>query len=389
MNNSVSRKKILFVSTVPETIEAFLLPFADKLREDNWIAHAMANGISEDSSLTSHFDKLWDVPFSRNLGSIVFSLPVNVRQIKRILDKEKYTIIHTHTPIASFVVRFAAGRMEKPIRSKIIYTAHGFHFHDLGGKLTNTLYLEAEKLGARWTDILIVINEEDYQSAISKSMVAVEKVRRLPGIGVDTLLFDPGRYNEREVEEEKGELGIPERTKIFLMPAEFIPRKRHIDAIRAMELLARKDVCLLFAGTGKLEDSLKKNVKQRDMDEQIRFLGFRDNMPLLMKISAAVILPSQQEGLPRVLLEAMSMNTPAIATDIRGNRELLQNGCGILVPPRSPKYLAEAISWILENGCKARNMGKKGRPIVLSRYDQEIVLSKQMEIYYELIHKDN
>lgn len=389
MSDSTSGKKILFVSTVPETIRAFLLPFADKLRDDNWVAHAMANGISGHRGLASHFDKLWDVPFSRNPGIAVLGLPTNVRQIKRILEKEKYTIVHTHTPIASFVVRFAASMLMESIRPKIIYTVHGFHFHDLGGKLSNTLYLEAEKLGARWTDILIVINEEDYQSAISRSMIAVQKVRRLPGIGVDTSLFDPGSFNEREVEAKKGELGVPERTKIFLMPAEFTPGKRHIDAIRAMELLARNDACLLFAGTGRLENLARKYVKKLNMGEQIRFLGQQENMPLLIKISAAVILPSQREGLPQVLLEAMSMNVPIIATDIRGNRELIQNGCGILVPPQSPEHISEAMKWVLENEDMAGNMGKKGRPIVLRRYDKEIVLSKQIEIYYELIREES
>ena len=387
MNDSANKEKILFVSTVPETINGFLLPFADRLRGDNWIVHAMADGVSTIGGLTSHFDETWDVAFSRNPASAVWTLRANVKQIKRVLEEEKYTIVHTHTPISSFVVRFAAGRMRKSTRPIIMYTAHGFHFHDLGGRFRNTVYFETEKLGARWTDILIVINEEDYKSAISKKLIAAGKVKRLPGIGVDSSLFDPTAYSDWDVQALRDELGIPERTKVLLMAAEFIPRKRHSDAIRAMELLERDDVCLLFAGSGRLEDSLKENVKQKGMDKQIRFLGRQENIPLLIKMSAAVVLPSLQEGLPRVLLEAMSMNIPIIATDIRGSKELLQNGCGILVPPGSPKDLAEAMRWILQNEDLARNMGEKGRPIILSRYDQEIVISKQMEIYYGLIHK--
>jgi len=389
MSNSAFTKKILFVSTVPGTISGFLLPLVDKLKDENWIVHAMASGISGHRCLANNFDELWDVPFSRDASKAILGLPSNVGRIKRILEKEKYTIIHTHTPIASFIVRFAASRLKESTRPKIIYTAHGFHFHDLGGKLSNYIYFEAEKIGARWTDVLIVVNEDDYENAIRKNLISIEKVKRLPGIGVDTSFFDPDRYSDREVQGKKGELGISERTKIFLMPAEFIPRKRHIDAIEAMGLLERNDACLLFAGTGRLEDSMKKNVEKRDMGKQVRFLGYQDSIRLLMKMSAAVILPSLQEGLPRVLLEAMSMNAPAIATDIRGNRELLSEGCGILVPPRSPEHLAEAMTWILENEEKARNMGKMGRPLILSRYDQEIVLSKQMDICDELIHEDS
>ncbi len=386
MSDSANTKKILFVNTVPEMIRELLLPFADKLRDENWIVHAMANGISGHRSLADHFDQLWDIPFSRNPSKAILNLPANVRSIKRILEKEKYTIIHTHTPIASFIVRFAASRLADSIRPKIIYTAHGFHFHDLGGKVRNTLYFEAEKLAARWTDILIVVNEEDYQYVVGKSLIAIEKVRRLPGsAGVDASLFDSGRFSEEEVQKKKGEIGVPKGTKLFLMPAEFIPRKRHIDAIRAMGILAREDACLLFAGTGRSEDSAKEKVERGDLGKQFRFLGYRDDIPLLMKMSAAVVLPSLQEGLPTVVLEAMSMNTPVIATDIRGSRELLKNGCGILIPPRSPTHLAEAMMWIIENEDKAANMGKRGRLLVLGRYDEKIVLSQQMKIYNELI----
>jgi len=380
-------KKILLVTTVPSTIRSFLLPLADRLRQDKWIVHAMASGITEQHALTNHFDMLWDIDFSRDPMRAIPRIPASLRRIEQILEKEKYAIVHTHTPIASMMIRFGASRVPATARPKVIYTAHGFHFHSEGGRLSNLMYFEAEKVAARWTDMLLVINEEDYANAVKKNLISAGRIKKIPGIGVDVSCFDPERYTERDVLEKQKELGIPSEKKIFLFPAEFNPGKRHIDAIEAMELTRREDASLLFAGSGKLEDAMKKYVEKRALCGQVKFLGDQEDIPLLLKMSIALISPSLREGLPRVILEAMSMNTPVIATDIRGSRDLLKSGCGMLVPPRSPQHLANAMTWILENEEEAKQMGMKGRPAVLRTYDEEVVLARQKQIIDELINE--
>jgi glycosyltransferase involved in cell wall biosynthesis len=379
------RRKILFVTTVPSTLAGFLLPLADALKREGWVVDAMASEPSSNSDVSNAFDRLWDVPFSRQTRRAALGFIPNIRRVRRILQREGYALVHTHTPYASFIVRLSAATTSRTTRPKIIYTAHGFHFHPLGGRLTNSLFFHAEKLASRWTDVLIVINREDYESAVGHHLIDPSKIRRLPGIGVDSTRFDPNRFDPERLTAKRYELGIADGDTVFVMIAEFIPRKRHEDAIRAMEILAAKNVHLLFAGPGRLEDSLKQEVAQRGLNDQIRFLGVRRDVPELMSISNAVILTSLQEGLPRVLLEALSMNVPIIATDIRGTRELLDEGRGILIPIRDPERLAQAMAWILDHEDEAREMGAGGRDAVLENYDDSIVLARQMEIIEEAL----
>jgi glycosyltransferase involved in cell wall biosynthesis len=379
------RNKILFVATISGTIKRFLFPFADRLKEEGWSVHAMAGGISTESSFDDHFDRTWDINFSRKPASAIASIAATIYRIKKILEQEKYTIVHTHTPIASFVTRLATGMISKKDRPKIVYTAHGFHFHQLGHKLSNFLFLQAERIGARWTDILIVINEDDYRSALGKGLVEQNRVRLLPGIGVDTSCFDPDVYSDSQVQEQKRKCGIPQRARVFLMPAEFNKGKRHIDAIKAMRLLPENDACLAFAGRGRLEEELKEIVTKQGLNEKVLFLGYQEQIPLLLKMSSALILPSVREGLPRVVLEALCMNVVTIATDVRGNRDLLKEGHGILVPPRAPCKLAAAMQKVLDNNAEVEAMASAGRQLVLDRFSQDIVVSRQLEIYRELV----
>ncbi len=379
------KKKILFVTTVPSTLEAFLLPLAEALKREGWVVDALASELSSNPDVADVFDRVWDVPFSRQMSRAATGFIPNIRRIRRILEREEYTLIHCHTPFASFIVRLSAATIPRTTRPKIIYTAHGFHFHPLGGRFANSLFFSAEKLAARWTDVLIVINREDYESAVRKHLIDPAKIRRLPGIGVDSARFDPSRYEPEALAAKRGELGLATGDAVFLMITAFDPGKRHMDAVRALEKLAGKDVRLLFAGDGPLKDSMEQEVARRGLDDQILFLGDRRDVPELILISNAVILPSLREGLPRVLLEALSMNIPIIATDIRGARELLGEGRGILVPVKDPERLARAMAWVMDHADEARKIGARGRDAVLANYDDRIVLARQMEIIEEAL----
>lgn len=371
-------KKILYVTTIKDTIKAFLLPFAEALSRDGWVVDCMTNGVGERCGFEEYFTNTWDVPFQRNPRRLLCNL-FYIKVIKRIVMNGGYDIVHVHTPIASFVTRLALkGIQQCP---KIIYTAHGFHFHQEGTFLANSFFLLLEKISARWTDYIVTINREDYHQAVHNRFLPRERVVYIPGIGIDTNLYSINSRTNVNLNELKNQLGLPREGTAFLVIAEFNPGKRHIDILRALALLDNQNLYVLFAGEGRLKGEIVNEAVNLGISERVMFLGFRDDVVDLLKISSALILVSLREGLPRSVMEGMAMELPVIGTNIRGTRELLEGGCGILVPPKNVLELARAMQWIMQNPERAEMMGKRARERVKTKYDNQFVLQEYLELY--------
>ncbi len=353
------------VTTIAATLEGFLLPFAQYFRNKNWQVDAMAQGISTSNDCLQAFDRVWDVEWSRNPLD-PRNLLVAPRKIQEVIAQGKYDIVHVHTPVAAFVTRYTLKRIKKQ-GPKIIYTAHGFHFHNEGTPFKNKIFLTLEKLAGRWTDYLIVINHEDEKAAKQHQIVSPNKVRYLPGIGVDLSYYNPNTVSEAEVAKVDQELKLAGKNPLFLTIAEFISRKRHQDILRALALLGRSEVHLAFAGNGPLQEEMKQLATQLGVQNQVHFLGLRQDISTLICASRATILASEQEGLPRSVMESLCLEKPVIGTAIRGTRDLLAQGGGILFPVGDVEELAKAMNWILDHPKDAKLMGKQGR--------------KQMDIY--------
>lgn len=377
-------KKILFVTTISSTIKAFLLPYAQLIREKGGIVDAMCSGDIDD--LKEHFHKIWSVKFTRNPVLAMALLPHTLMAIRKIILAEKYDIISVHTPIASFVTRLAVGLIKKGKRPRVIYTAHGFHFHPLGSKLTNWIYLRVEKFAARYTDYLITINEWDYNVALKECFLPKDKIFYIEGIGIDSYSYDPAMVNDADIEELKRETGCIDAKKILCVIGEFNPCKRHIDVLKALKYLADKDIRVVFVGDGKLKENIYNRAKEMGLLEKALFLGYRHDVPRILKASLALLMPSIREGMPRVVMEAMAMETPVIAANIRGVRELLSDDCGILVEPKNPRVLAEAIKWIIENEEVAKIKAKYAREKVKKALDINVVLPQHLAVYEAALH---
>lgn len=375
--------KLLIVATVPETLSAFLLPFAAHFRGRGWRVDAMANGVSSSPACVRAFDQVWEMPWSRNPlhPRNFWSAP---KRVRAIVAREDYDLVHVHTPVASFVTRMALRSMRNQGKPRVIYTAHGFHFYVGGPRLKGFAFRKLEQVAGRWTDYLVVINREDEQAALRHGIVAPDRLRYMPGIGVNTRHYSAAAVSAANVARVRQELCLAAADRLFLMVAELIPRKRPADALHALARLQRADVHLAVAGPGPQLEPLKHLAARLGIAQRVHLLGFRKDIPALIQSSVATLLCSEQEGLPRSVMESMCQAVPVIGSRIRGMTDLLEDGRGLLVPVGDVHGFAKAMGWVLDNVSDARTLGERGRA-GMAAYDLGDILHLHEKLYDEAL----
>lgn len=374
--------RFLFAATVAETARAFLRPFAQHLRARGQSVDLACSGNFAPSDI-HEFDVVYRLSWCRNPAH-----PANLRgffEVVRLLRHRHYDLVHVHTPIAALITRLGVALLPRVRRPKVVYTAHGFHFHERGVWWKNALYTVAERLAGRWTDVLVVINLEDEAAARRYRLVPPERIRYVPGVGIDTEVYSPQRVSLEHVAAVRTSLGVEEDEPLFLMVAEFNPGKRHRDVVEALAQLGRSSVHLAFAGDGPLVEGVKAQVRRLGLEGRVHFLGFRRDIAVLMRAAAATLMPSEREGLNRSVMESLALEVPVIGSDARGVRDLLVDGCGVVVPVGDVDALAQAMAWVLDHPEEAREMARKGRQRVMAQHDIRHILKLHDEIYAELL----
>lgn len=370
-------KKILFVSTVYMTLTSFLLPFATFFREKGWTVHGMSSGISGSSDCRAYFDACWEIDFSRNIFYI-FRFAFSVKKIRDLILQEGYDIVHVHTPIAAFLTRFAMRNVRN--KPKLIYTVHGFHFHPQENSIINYVFKCVEKKSSKWSDILITMNDYDFNAAKAFRVLPSENIYLTPGIGINLEYYNPKNVAEHEIQAVRAELGLKATEHIILMVAEFTSNKQQSIAVSSIAELKRLDVHLVLVGVGKQLNRIKKLSQKLKLENQIHFLGYRKDVPVLMRASAVCILPSKREGLPRCLLEAMALGVPVVGSKIRGIEDLLKNHAGILIKPGCALTLSQAIASLLDEP-KLRDEIIQNASKKIFQYDLNVVIEIYSSVY--------
>jgi glycosyltransferase involved in cell wall biosynthesis len=360
-------------------VRAFLLPHIAHLQKKGIIIE-IATCLDDNSTLREDLKgvNIHHIPFSRN----IFSLKNIVASFKlyKFLKRTNFHLIHVHTPIASFITRLVNLQKKVPL----VYTAHGFHFHEQGSKLTNAIFKFFEKAAGNWLDKLIVINEEDYNQAIS--FLDSTKVRLIHGIGIDINRFLSKNMSLKEAD-LKLQLKIPPEQKVLIHLAEFNKNKRQIDLVEAAKILKerRDDFLFLLVGEGPLREKIERIIAEENLSNYVKTLGFRTDIVELLSMSDIGLNVSLREGLPRSIMEMMLLQLPVVATNIRGNRDLVQhNESGFLVPVQSPKEIAKHCGILLDDSEKWKTYGRKGKEIIESNYDLPKVLKAIDEVYEEV-----
>ena len=374
---------LLIVATVGYTIRTFLVPYAKHFRALGWRVDAAANGGPADEELQEAFDHVYDLPLSRSILDIRGIVQAE-RAVSALLSTQP-DIVHVHTPIAGFVTRVAVRRAPAERRPAIAYTAHGFHFHGGGNPVTNAVFLTAERVAGRWTDRLVVINEEDEAAARCHRIVAERRLVRMPGIGVDTARYARSSIDPTDAIRTLEGLTVPAGAPIFVVVAELSSRKRVADAIAALASMQNTSARLLLAGSGPLRPLLDKLVGDLGLADRVRFLGYVQDVRPLVSAATALVLPSEREGLARSVMEALALEVPVIASTARGNRELIGADSGILVPIGDVRGLAAAMDRMIDHPDERQAMGVRGRERMVETYDLPVLLRMHEDMYQAML----
>ncbi|HUS13052.1 MAG TPA: glycosyltransferase family 4 protein, partial [Pyrinomonadaceae bacterium] len=271
-----------------------------------------------------------------------------------------------------------------------INTLHGFYFHDNMNPRARSFYIATEKIAARCSDVILSQNSEDIQTAIREGICRADQIKSL-GNGIDVQRFDRSRLSSEVLEEKRRELGLPAGAPVVGFVGRLVAEKGILELLRAAQTVLKQvpEARFLFIGPEDKEkgDALTQDIAQEyGIAHACVFPGMRQDMPELYALMDVFVLPSHREGFPRSPMEASAMETPCIATDIRGCREaVLPDRNGVLVPLRDADALADAIVDLLKNPGKARRMGQAGRQVALERFDERLVFDKVIDEYARLL----
>lgn len=374
-------KRALMYASVASMIDLFNMDNIRILQELGYQVDVACN--FEEGSITSveRVQKFKEELEKQGIRYFQIPIPRSITRITNILksykltkklSKENYDLVHCHSPIGSVICRQAF----KNTQTKIVYTAHGFHFYK-GAPLKNWLiFYPIEKYYSRWTDVLITINKEDYDRAKRQKMAKV--IEYVPGIGIDL-----SKYNNESQSKStlRAELLLPNESLILTSVGELNDNKNHQIVIKALAKINDPRVHYIICGKGDNRDKLLKLAEELNISDKIHLLGFRKDIPEILSQSDIFVFPSLREGLPVSLMEAMASGLPCIVSDIRGNKDLIDNGKGgyLIGPTDYIKY-----SNTLKNLVMSSNEQNKMRLYNLNKikmFDKKIIGSRMMKIY--------
>jgi len=381
------KKKVLIAVSVASMVDQFMLPHIQLLLDMGYEVHVICNfkeGNTCDARRIRCLRKIlagmqvmahqWDCP--RNLKSVKKCRKA-IGQLWKVTGQYSFAWIHCHSPIGGVLARLVSHYR----KLKVIYTVHGFHFYQ-GAPVKNwMLFYPIEKLLAYWTDSLITVNQEDYW--LAKKNLKAGAIYKISGVGIDCIRFRQ-RGDDRERLKRRQEIcriyHIPMDAVILLSVGELSKRKNHQVVIAALALLVRHDVYYIICGQGELKKKLVHQAKQCGMKNRIRLVGYQEEVDRLYQNADVFVFPSLQEGLPVALMEAMAAGLPCVVSDIRGNRELIDEKGGIKFTHGNVEQLRNALEIVLSDEKIRKEYGEYNQKKV-EAYDWKHIRHQMKKIY--------
>ncbi|MGX6486998.1 MAG: glycosyltransferase family 4 protein [Aerococcus sanguinicola] len=375
-------KKALMYASVASMIDMFNMNNIKILKDLGYQVDVACNfedrSTTTDAKIEAFKKKLHDLDVSyyhlpiprqiSKIGDIIKSY-----QLSKKLAEKDYDVVHCHSPIGAALCRLAF----RHSKTKIIYTAHGFHFYE-GAPLKNWLiFYPVEKILARYTDILITINQEDYERA--ETFNVRDKVVKVNGVGIDTSKFKERNYAEKN-SQLLNDLNLDEDDVILTSVGQLSKRKNHRVVIEALAKLKNRKIKYLIVGEGELRNELTHLIKENNLEDKVILLGFRSDIDQILGITDIFVLPSLQEGLPVSLMEAMGTGLPCIVSDIRGNRDLIDNKLGGYLCNNEINKYQKMIRLLCMSKDKRFLFGKYNAKKI-KKFDKNVINLEMIKIY--------
>jgi glycosyltransferase involved in cell wall biosynthesis len=310
----------------------------------------------------------------------------------RLIRRERYDFVHVHTPIAAALGRLAAKL--SGVNPVVLYTAHGFYFHDrMRPWLRRVLIWQERLFGRLCTDLLFTVSAEDRETALHERIMDAENTHCLFSLGVDLERFDLSS----PLDLRRAQIGVADGDVVVAYVGRLVREKGVLDLIEAIALVRESvpsirlvvigDTLPSDRGRG-VQKEIRNLIAAQGLEKNVIFLGFRGDVPSLLRLVDVFALPSYREGMPLTILEAMAAAKPVVATKIRGCREEVIDGVtGLLVEPGDVQGLAATLRTLALAPERARAMGQAGRERAESAFDRRRVLTEEVDAYRRLAEK--
>jgi len=385
MGTHTGKPRVAHVTTVDLSLRYLLLNQLQRIRDEGYEVFGISAAGPDVSVVEATGIPHFAVPMTRRITP--FADLRCLWELVRIMRRERFDVVHTHTPKAGLLGQLAARLAGVPV---VANTLHGFYFHDDTKPMTRRFYVWMERLAAKCSDTILSQNREDMATAVAERIASPEQLKWL-GNGVDVARFDRRQIADATLEELRREIGIDSRPPVVGFVGRLVEEKGILDLLQAakavVEVIPNAQFLIIGPYDEEKPDALRPEVAERyGVAANCRFVGLRNDMPELYALMDVLVLPSYREGFPRAPMEASAMGVPAMATDIRGCRETVDHGeNGLLFPVGDVHALAQSLIELLQDDERRARMGATGRQIAEDRFDEQKVFDRVLSEYERLL----
>jgi glycosyltransferase involved in cell wall biosynthesis len=382
--------KVAHVTTVALSLRHLLLHQLEAIRNSGYAPIGVSAPGDDVGPLEARGIRHIAVPMTRAFAPL--SDLAALLRLYRVMRRERFTIVHTHTPKGGLLGQYAALAAGIPLR---LHTIHGLYLPEGVSPRVRRLFVWLERAIMAFSHHNFSQNAEDVDIAIRERICAPERIELILN-GIDLAEFEPARFGPTEKRAIRRSLGLVDEHFVIGIVARLVRKKGYIEVLEAARLMRDRAPHARFLCIGPIEPQKNDAIdaqaaKERGVDDIVQFLGHRSDVADLLSIMDAFTLPSHHlEGFPRAAMEAAAMGVPAVVTDVKGCRDAVEhNRTGYVVPPRNAPALAGALLKLIDDPAARAQFGAAGRRKALAEFDEKIVFERIVRRYASLLSEDS